>query len=220
MKVILLGFLTLISLVGLITEINIFTILWLVLLPLPLGYLFKIIKTSFKGFDELPDFNNWKSIYLDGAKLIIVMIIYALPVIILFLLINYAQIFPIEPSNFSILNLWPLLIGPQLLIFIAIGFVEYMAIANMALYEGITGAFSFREIIKRISMIGWKKYLIYYILIWILALVTVLISYIALLILIGIIIIPLVIAPYFMILNSRYLSLIFASSEDVEIIKN
>jgi len=47
MKVILLGFLTLISLVGLITEINIFTILWLVLLPLPLGYLFKIIKTSF-----------------------------------------------------------------------------------------------------------------------------------------------------------------------------
>jgi len=148
------------------------------------------------------------------------MIIYALPVIILFSLINYAQIFPIEPSNFSILNLWPLLIGPQLLIFIAIGFVEYMAIANMALYEGITGAFSFREIIKRISMIGWKKYLIYYILIWILALVTVLISYIALLILIGIIIIPLVIAPYFMILNSRYLSLIFASSEDVEIIKN
>jgi hypothetical protein len=205
---------------GLLTEINIFTILWLVLLPLPLGYLFKIIKTSFKGYDELPDFDNWKSIYLDGVKLIAVIIIYALPVLLLILSINYTQIFPIEPSNFSILNLWPLFIGPQLLIFIAIGLIEYMAIANMALYEGeISSAFHFREIIKRISLLGWKEYLTSYIIIWILALVTALISYLALLLLIGIVIIPLVIVPYFMALNSRFLALIFASSEDAEIKK-
>jgi hypothetical protein len=204
---------------GLLTEINIFTIFWLVILPIPSGYLLKIIKASFNGFDELPDYNDWKLIYLDGVKLIAVVLIYALPVI-LFLLLNNAQILPIDLSNFSILNLWTFFMGPQLLIFIAIGFLEYMAIANMALYEGeIIAAFSFREIFKRISMIGWKEYLTYYIIIWILALITGLISFLAVLILIGIVITPLVIVPYFMILNSRFLALIFASSADVELKK-
>lgn len=199
-----------------LTVFNIFTVLWLLLLPIPLGYLFKIVKTSFKGLDELPDFDNWKSIYLDGFKLIVVIIIYALPVAAIFLLIN-PGIISIDPSNFSLIILWSLFIGIPLLIFIAIGLIEYMAIANMALYDGnITAAFSFREIIKRISMIGWRKYLIYYFLIWIIVVLTALISYLTLLITVGIIIIPLVIIPYFMILSSRLLAMIFASSEDLQ----
>lgn len=200
---------------GLLTVINIFTVIWLLLLPVPLGYLFKVIKTSFRGFDELPEFNNWKSIYLDGIKLIAVIIIYALPFILPIFLINYDWILPIDPSKLSLVNLWPLFMGPQFLIFLAIGLIEYMAIANMALYEGeISAAFSFRAIVKRISLMGWKNYLIYYFIIWIIAVVTVLISYLALLMVIGIVIIPLVIIPYFMIFNSRYLAMIFASSED------
>lgn len=215
MKVILLGFLSLFAMIGVLNSVNFFSI-FLIILPLPLGYLLKIIKTSFKGSDELPDFDNWKSMYLNGIKLILTVIIYFLPIIILVLILNPSQIFSLFNTNFSLYNLWSMFLGSigQIIIFIAIGVMEYVGIANMALYDGeIRAAFRFREIINRISMIGWKKYLISYLIIWILGFLTFIISILMLFILIGLIIIPLIIIPYFMTLNARFLALIFASSE-------
>jgi hypothetical protein len=216
MKVIILGFLTLLSFIGILTEINIFTLLFLTILPLPLGYLFKIIKSSFKGSDDLPDFNNWRSMYTDGLRLILVLLIYSIPLVAVFLFFNYTVLFNLNIPGFSLYLLWSWLLGSfiQVIIFLLIGLVEYIAIANMALYEGeIRAAFRFREIIQRISMIGWKEYLIYYALIWILGILTALISLLSLSIMIGFVIIPLLIAPYFVILNTRFLALVFASSE-------
>lgn len=216
MKVILLGFLSLISLIGVFTELSLFMVLCLIVLPLPFGYLFRIIKTSFSGFDELPEFNNWKSMYFDGLKVILTLIIYAIPVILDFLFFNFEQVFSLDMVNFSLLSLGSFILGSitQIIIFILIGFIEYIGIANMALYEGeISAAFRFREIIKRISLIGLRKYLLSYIIIWILAVITALISILALKVLIGIVIISLLIAPYFVILNVRFLALVFASSE-------
>lgn len=215
MKVILLGFLSLFAMIGVLNSVNFFSI-FLIILPLPLGYLLKIIKTSFKGSDELPDFDNWKSMYLNGIKLILTVIIYFLPIIVFVLILNPSQIFSLFNTNFSLYNLWSMLLGSivQIIIFIAIGVIEFLGIANMALYDGeISAAFRFREIINRISMIGWKKYLIFYLIIWILGFLTFIISILMLFILIGIIIIPLLIIPYFMTLNARFLALIFASSE-------
>lgn len=216
MKVILLGFLSLISLIGVVTELNLFTVLCLILLPLPIGYSFRIIKASFDGFDELPEFNNWKSMYLDGLKVIVTLIIYAIPVIAVFLFFNPDLIFHLDMVNFTLLYLGSSILNSttQIIIFILIGFIEYIGIANMALYDGeISAAFRFREIIRRISSIGYKKYLLSYIIVWVLAILSALVSYITLLILIGIVIIPLLIAPYFMILTARFLALVFASSE-------
>lgn len=201
--------------IGVLNSVNFFSI-FLIMLPLPLGYLLKIIKTSFKGSDELPDFDNWKSMYLNGIKLILTVIIYFLPIIILVLILNPSQIFSLFNTNFSLYNLWSMFLGSigQIIIFIAIGVMEYVGIANMALYDGeISAAFRFREIINRIAMIGWKKYLISYLIIWILGFLTFIISILMLFILIGLIIIPLIIIPYFMTLNARFLALIFASSE-------
>lgn len=215
MKVILLGFLSLFAMIGVLNSVNFFSI-FLIILPLPLGYLLKIIKTSFKGSDELPDFDNWKSMYLNGIKLILTVIIYFLPILVFVLILNPSQIFSLFNTNFSLYNLWSMLLGSivQIIIFIAIGVIEFLGIANMALYDGeISAAFRFREIINRISMIGWKKYLIFYLIIWILGFLTFIISILMLFILIGIIIIPLLIIPYFMTLNARFLALIFASSE-------
>lgn len=215
MKVILLGFLSLFAMIGVLNSVNFFSI-FLIILPLPLGYLLKIIKTSFKGSDELPDFDNWKSMYLNGIKLILTVIIYFLPIIILVLILNPSQIFSLFNTNFSLYNLWSMFLGSigQIIIFIVIGVMEYVGIANMALYDGeISAAFRFREIIDRIAMIGWKKYLISYLIIWILGFLTFIISILMLFILIGLIIIPLLIIPYFMTLNARFLALIFASSE-------
>lgn len=216
MKVIILGFMSLISLIGILTEFNPFTLLFLIIVPLPLGYLFRILKTTFKGSDGLPDLNKWKNMYLDGIRVIIVAFIYAVPVIAISLFLFFDQITSLITVNLSIFTLWGILTGSiiQIIVFIIIGLIEFIAIANIALYEGeISAAFRFGEIIRRISMIGWRKYVISYAIIWGLGLITVLISLLAFTLVIGIIIVPLIIAPYFVILNTRLLALIFASSE-------
>lgn len=216
MKVILLGFLSLISFIGILTQLNLFTLLCLIVLPLPVGYLFKIIKSSFKGSDKLPGFDEWISMYLDGLKVILTLIIYAIPVFVVFLIFNPTQIFYLDMANFSLLYLGSSILGSvtQLAIFILIGFVEYIGIANMALYDGeIRAAFRFREIIKRISMIGFRMYVVSYITILVLGGIVALISSAAAMVVVGMVIIPLLIAPYYMILNVRFCALIFASSE-------
>ncbi len=214
MKVVILGFLSLISFIGILTVLNVFTLLCLVILPLPLGYLFKIIKSSFQGSDELPDFVNWKNMYVDGIKVIVTLLIYAIPIILLFLIFNWG--FFLNITNISLLTLWQTLLNSviQIVIFILIGFIELTAIANMALYEGeISAAFRFKEIFKRISGIGLKNYLLFYAIVWGIGIITILLSLVALTFLIGIIIIPLLIAPYFIIVSTRLLALIFAYSE-------
>ncbi len=216
MKVIILGFMSLISLIGILTEFNPFTLLFLIIVPLPLGYLFRILKTTFKGSDRLPDLNKWKNMYQDGIRVIIVAFIYAVPVIAISLVLFFDQITSLNTVTFSIFALWGILTGSiiQIIVFIIIGLIEFIALANMALYEGeISAAFRFGEIIQRISKIGWREYIISYAIILGLGFITVLISLFAFTLVIGIIIVPLIIAPYFVILSTRLLALIFASSE-------
>ncbi len=47
------------------------------------GYIFRIIKSSFDGKVELPKFDNWIDIGLEGAKVYIVYMIYLIPTILL-----------------------------------------------------------------------------------------------------------------------------------------
>lgn len=207
----------LISLIGVLTELNLFSMLFLVLLPLPLGYIFRILEYSFQGYEQLPDFDKWKKMCRDGARVIIVILIYAIPLIILNLISNPDQIISLNYSGFSFyLLLNTIFFGSiiQIIVFIIIGLLEFIGLANMVLYGGeIRAAFRFRELIKRISMIGWIKYLITYTMVWLIGILLVLISFVALTILVGIIIIPLLIAPYFIIFSTRLLALIFSSSE-------
>ncbi|MCE5215247.1 MAG: DUF4013 domain-containing protein [Methanobacterium sp.] len=216
MKVIILGFLSLLSLIGVLTELNIFTIPFLIMVPLPLGYLFRIIKKSFEGSDSLPDFDNWKKMYVDGLRVIVIILIYAIPLLLVTLLINPTVFFSINFSAFTVVMFLDLFMKSliQILLFIIIGLLEFVAIANMVLYDGeILAAFKFRELLKRISMMGWIQYLTAYVLIWVIGFLIILVSLLSLTVLIGILIIPLLIGPYFIILSMRLLALIFASSE-------
>jgi hypothetical protein len=145
-----------------------------------------------------------------------VIIIYAIPVIIIALISNINQLPTI--SAISALYLWGIVTGSnlQIILFFIIGFIELIGIANMALYDGeFKAAFNFSEIRQRISMINWKRYLAYYIIIWIIGVITVFISTVTLTLLVGIFIVPLIIVPYFLVLSTRFLALIFASSESL-----
>jgi ABC-type multidrug transport system permease subunit len=85
----------------------------------------------------------------------------------------------------------------------------------MALYEGELGAaFKFGEVMDRIAMIGWGKYLAWYIIMVLLGAVAGGIAVLTMMIIIGFILAPLIIYPYFSMFGARSLALLFASSEE------
>ena len=125
MKVIILGFLTLLSFIGILTEINIFTLLFLILLPLPLGYLFKIIKSSFKGFDKLLTLiteiyvHRWSQANFSP-------LIYAIPIVAVFVL----QLWCYSTLTFQVflylLFSWLLGSTLQIILFLLIGLLNIL----------------------------------------------------------------------------------------------
>ncbi len=186
---------------------------------LAIGYLFRIIKATLAGINELPDFDDLGNMFVDGLKVFVVGLVYAIPLIIIgFILsamlgvgqntaLNAGTITGFNVFSFVAVYIIYLIVG------IIIGLIEFMAIANMALYDGDLGAaFKFNEIRDRISKIGWGKYIIWYIVMILIELVAAFISGLTLVIFVGIVLVPLIIAPYFAIFAARSLSLLFTST--------
>lgn len=203
---------------------------------LAIGYLFRIIKANFVGIDELPKYDKLGDMFLDGLKVFVVSLVYAIPLLIISYIISVIMgniAFTIgQFTGFNIFSIVIAYITNYLSIFashpgltaayivymivsIIISLIAYIAIANMAFYDGnLCAAFKFNEIFERISQIGLGKYIIWYIVMLLLALVTGVIAGLTFIIIIGFVLVPLVIAPYFAILAARSLSLLFASSEE------
>lgn len=66
------------------------------------GYLFRILNTSLDDLTELPEFDDWKEMFIDGVKVFSVVIVYSAPVILIiaFLLITFYQLFVITGSTY------------------------------------------------------------------------------------------------------------------------
>jgi hypothetical protein len=179
-----------------------------------IGYLFRIIKATLAGLDELPEFDEIGEMFVDGLKVFVVGIVYSIPVIIISAITG--------SSSSATLSLNPAMIWGLVLVYIVyiivaviVGLIEVIAIANMAYYDGDLGAaFSFSEILDRIAKIGWGKYIITYIVIAIVAFIGFIIGLLTLFILVGIILLPLVIAPFIYMFGVRAIALLFTESID------
>ncbi len=149
-----------------------------------LGYYLRIIKYSLAGLDELPDFEGIVELFIDGIKILIVGIIYSIiPLIFYAISVAFARsatvTSPVTSSSvFS--NYLPALTGiSSIFLIIAIIFaliisiIAYMGIVNMVLYDNeITAALRYHEILYRISVIGWVKYILWWIVLMIILTVT------------------------------------------------
>ena len=178
-----------------------------------IGYLFRIIKASLAGLDELPEFDEIGEMFVDGLKVFVVGIVYSIPVIIISIIIG-ALLGSTTSTSLSLnpYMIWAIVLGYAVYIIVAaiIGLIEVIAIANMAYYDGDLGAaFRFGEILDHIARIGWGKYIVTYIVIAIVAFIGFLIGMLTLFILIGIILLPLVIAPYIYMFGARAIALLF-----------
>jgi hypothetical protein len=188
------------------------------------GYVFRIIKATLAGLDELPEFDEIGEMFTDGLKIFLVSIVYAIPVILVGLIVSF--IFGSTASTTTDVSagmFWALMIGNLVYIIIGliVGLIAIMAIANMAYYDGELGAaFRFSEILDYISRIGWGKYLAIYIVVALIAfIVYFLAAFIGLLLLFFGIFLTLPLAGAFIsMFGSRAIALLFidAVAEDQE----
>jgi hypothetical protein len=189
------------------------------------GYVFRIIKATLAGIDELPEFDEIGDMFVDGLKIFVVSIVYAIPIYILYGIMYVLGIGMMSTASYTdytaatsaVFGLMSLLYIVIMIVAIIISLFELMAIANMAYYDGELGAaFRFSEILEHISRIGWGKYIITLIVIWILGVIGFMIGWLTMFILIGFILLPLVITPYIAMFGSRAVGLLVASSLEGE----
>ena len=203
---------------GKVLILGIITIASILIVPLflLLGYMFRIIKATLAGIDELPEFDEIGEMFVDGLKVFVVGFIYAIPVWIISAIFGLltggtaattADLGTGYALAFILGNIVTFIIA------VIIGLVELMAIANMAYNDGDLGtAFRFSEILDIISTIGWGKYIVTYIVIVILAFIGVMIGALTMIILIGFILLPLIILPYMIMFEARGIALLFTEA--------
>jgi hypothetical protein len=113
------------------------------------GYILRIVRCSLNGNVELPKVHNLIQIVIDGIKVFLVIIIYFVPVFLLFLLGGMYS-----ASSIVIVSLlYPFIIAP----------IFAISIAHMAKNDSKVGfAFKFSEILERMESIGWIKLIMWY----------------------------------------------------------
>ncbi|MBI4813375.1 MAG: DUF4013 domain-containing protein [Methanobacterium sp.] len=195
---------------------NVYGLLYFLLIPalvasiLILGYQLRTIRTSIMGENELPEFNEWTKLFLDGLRLFITSLVYGIiPTIVL--VVGFIMLL-VGSSGIGVIIL---LLGAVLLIIV--GIISVMAISNMAYYDEIGAAFRFGEIRERIESIGWLRYILMLILLGIfyiiLAVVAALVTMIPFA---GLVLASLIIYPFMYLFMYRAYGLIFRETLDEE----
>lgn len=120
------------------------------------GYSYRITSIALNGMingeDPLPEFKNWKKMFIEGIKVFAVKFIYLLPVTIIIIL---GLIFKI---NFMVLIITSLFTG------IILYFFSIMGVVHMIKNRGnLKAAFKLPELFYIIQSIGWKQYIGFYV---------------------------------------------------------
>jgi hypothetical protein len=115
-----------------------------------MGYQYNVIKLSIDESNDLPGFKNIFNLLVNGVKYFIVSLIYnIIPIIVL---IAGVELQSVTNGDYIVAIL-------SAILFIICNFLLIMALANMIDYNKFTKAFDLKEIIDKISNLGWIKYI-------------------------------------------------------------
>lgn len=124
------------------------------------GYEFQI----FKGIKPAPEVNDWISNFINGIKLVIVGLIYALPIIIIAGILFLGAIFAFISGDPKV---WVIAAGGSVigaLICVVWGiilfFIVPIAFIRFARTDKFGEAFNISAILEHIGKIGWASYII------------------------------------------------------------
>jgi hypothetical protein len=211
-------------------------ILAILCLGIPLnGYVMRI----YRGIQPAPEVDNWGSLFVDGLKLMLLGLVYAIPIFVLYAMI-YGSIFMTALSGNSAqmdsaeIAGWIPNIGLVLLMFlveIAVGLIVPVASIILARTDSFSEAFNIGAILRYIGKIGWINYIIALILITLVIAIPIVILVLGFILLGGIImvifkisnvtvlgfifalvLIILTLAPLFAVFQARYVTRVYDSA--------
>jgi len=185
------------------------------------GYQIRIMESSMAGFDELPKFNDWFNIIINGIKVFIVDVAYAIPLFFILLLGGLSLGFSVlnmEATNTSAFFEILIIIA---FLYVVVAFPLYLlSLANMAFYDDLGSAFRFREILDKISNLGWDKFIIWYIVTVVICLILIVLGALVLAFsiliqveVIGVLLISLIVIPFIIIYTFRSTALLYLSED-------
>jgi len=128
------------------------------------GYVMRI----YRGEHPAPEVDNWGNLFVDGLKLMIVGLVYAIPIFILYAII-YGSIFLAALSDntghtdSAMMSGWAPNIGLVLLMYlveIAVSLIVPVASIRFARANTFSEAFNVGAILEYIGKIGWITYII------------------------------------------------------------
>jgi hypothetical protein len=186
-----------------------------IIFPLIMGYVMRV----YRGVKPSPELNEWGGMFIDGIKLFIVAIIYAIPILIVeFAVIGSAGMAllatlsnPMADPNAVMALIGAVLFGVIILILVAI-IIELIAIIGMIRFARTNSfgqAFNFGEIFATIGRIGIVHYIIALIvlgvIVGIIEVICWVIPYIGFVILF-------IILPFIVLFSARYVTLLYESA--------
>jgi hypothetical protein len=132
-----------------------------ILLGLPLmGYAMKILR----GEKPAPEVDDWGTLFIDGIKYLIVALIYAIPLIILWVLVMGAGAVAMMSGDSTAMMAAFAAMGIGLVVMLVVGIIiavfEIIGIVRFARTGSIGEAFNFNAILATIGKIGWVPYII------------------------------------------------------------
>jgi hypothetical protein len=136
-------------------------ILALILLGIPFnGYVMRV----YRGAHPAPDVDQWGTLFIDGLKLLVIGIIYAVPIVVIWMFILGSMILTgmsesaeaaIATSGINVLLMMVMYVYE-----IAIAVIMPIASIRFARTGAISEAFNFGAIFGTIGRIGWLNYII------------------------------------------------------------
>lgn len=194
-----------------------------IILTLPLfGYVVRI----YRGETPAPEVNNWGSLFADGLKLLVILFIYAIPVLILAFALLASVIVTMIPYLPQLMDTSQSMIIPDtmmgligaaifgvmiiILVALIIWLIEATAVVRFARTNSIGEAFNFGAIFARIGKIGVGSYIVALI---IQAIIVGIIMFILRIIPYNIgSFLMLIVAPIILLFQGRYLCLLYDSA--------
>jgi hypothetical protein len=179
-----------------------------IIFPLILGYMMRI----FKGTKPSPELEQWGDLFIDGIKLFVVGLIYAIPIIIIELLLLGSTYLMYISNPAAIMSaLGSIVAGLVVLLIVAIIIELFVATAYVRFARTNTfgEAFNFGAIMAHIGKIGWLAYfialLIMVIIVGVISIILMLIPYIGIVLLV-------IVLPILVMFEARYLCQLYDSA--------
>lgn len=135
-------------------------ILAIICLGIPMnGYVMRI----YRGTDTAPDVDRWGTLFIDGLKLVIVGLVYAIPILVVWAFIYGSMTLTLLQGNLEAAENFEPNLALLLLMYaveIAVGIIMPVASIRFARTGRFAEAFNFGAIFGTIGKIGWITYIL------------------------------------------------------------